>query len=107
LLLLRNILSSHLLSKNVKIRIYKTVILPVLLHGYETWSLTLMEDHRLRVFENRMLRKIFGHKREEVAPGLRKLLHYLCYLPYIINVLKLNETRCGTHGMDDKMLTKF
>jgi hypothetical protein len=51
--------------KNLKIKIYKTVILPVALYGCETWSLTLGEDHRLRVFENRVLRKIHGPKREE------------------------------------------
>jgi hypothetical protein len=54
---------SHI--KNLKIKIYKTVILPVVLYGCETWSLTLREDHRLRVFENRVLRRIFGPKREE------------------------------------------
>jgi hypothetical protein len=57
-------LSSRLISKNLKIKIYKTVILPVVLHGCETWSLTLREEHRLRVFENRMLRRIFGPERE-------------------------------------------
>jgi hypothetical protein len=53
----QNISSFHLLSKNIKIRIYKTVILPVVLYGCETWSLTLGEVHRLRMFENRVLRK--------------------------------------------------
>jgi hypothetical protein len=51
------------LSKNLKIRIYKKIILPVVLYGCETWSLTLREEHRLRVFENRVLRRIFGPKR--------------------------------------------
>jgi hypothetical protein len=60
----QNLLSSRLLSKNIKIRIYKTIILPVVLYGCETWSLTLREEHRLRVFENRVLRRIFGPKRE-------------------------------------------
>jgi hypothetical protein len=55
----QNILSSHLLSKNIKTRIYETIILPVVLYGCETWSLALSEEHRLRVFENRVLRKIF------------------------------------------------
>jgi hypothetical protein len=58
-------LSSRPISKNLKIKIYKTVILPAVLYGCETWSLTLVEEHRLRVFENRMLRKIFGPKRVE------------------------------------------
>jgi hypothetical protein len=55
-----------LLSKNIKIRIYKTRILPVVLYGCETWSLTLREEHRLRVFENRVLRRIFGPKRDDM-----------------------------------------
>jgi hypothetical protein len=58
-------LSSLLISKNLKIKIYKTVILPVVLYGCKTWSLTLREKQRLRVSENRVLRKIFGPKREE------------------------------------------
>jgi hypothetical protein len=58
---------SRLLSKNVKIRMYKTTILPVVLYGCETWSLTLREEHGPRVFENRMLRRIFGPKRNEVT----------------------------------------
>jgi hypothetical protein len=61
----QNLLSSHLISKNLKIRIYKTVILLVVLYGCETWSLTLREGHRLRVFENSVFRRIFGPKREE------------------------------------------
>jgi hypothetical protein len=67
-LLVQNLVSSCLLSKMLNIKIYKTVILPVL-YGCETWSPTLMEKHRLRVFENRMLRRIFRPKREEVAGG--------------------------------------
>jgi hypothetical protein len=59
-------LSSHLLSRNVKVKLYKTVILPVVLYGCETWSLTLREEHRVRVFENRVLRRIFGPKRNDV-----------------------------------------
>jgi len=55
-----NLLSSRLLSKNLKIKIYRTIILPLVLYRCETWSLTLREDRRLRVFENRVLRKVFG-----------------------------------------------
>ena len=55
-------LSSSLLSKNLKIKLYTTIILPVVLYGCETWSLILREEHRLRVFENRVLRRIFGPK---------------------------------------------
>jgi hypothetical protein len=59
----------RLVSKNVKIRIHKTIILPVVLYGCEAWSLTLREEHRLRVFENRVLREIFGPRRDEVMEG--------------------------------------
>jgi hypothetical protein len=69
----QNILSSSLLSKNVKMRICRTLILSVVLCGCEAWSLTLREEHRLRVFENRMLRRIFGPKWDEMIGGWRKL----------------------------------
>jgi hypothetical protein len=69
----RNLLSSRLLSKYVKVRIYKTIILPVVLYGYETWTLTVKKEHKLRVFENRVLRIIFGPKRDGVTGGWRKL----------------------------------
>jgi hypothetical protein len=86
----QNILSSRLISKNLKIKIYKTVILPVVLYGCETWSLTLREEHRLRVFENRVLR-IFGPKREE-DESWRKLhndeLQSLYSSPNIVRVIK-------------------
>jgi hypothetical protein len=65
--LVQNLLSSRLLSKITKIRVYRTIILPVVLCGYETWSFTLREEQRLRVFVNRMLRRIFGPKRDEVT----------------------------------------
>jgi hypothetical protein len=86
--LVQNFLSSRLLSKNLKIRIYKTIILLVILYGCETWSLTLREEHRLRVFENRVLRRIFGPKRDEVTGEWRKLhneeLHDLYSSPSLI-----------------------
>ena len=66
-------MSSSLLSKNLKIKIYRTIILSVVLYVCETWSLTLREELRLRVFENRMLRRIFGHKRDGVTGEWRKL----------------------------------
>jgi hypothetical protein len=62
----QSLLSSRLLSRKLKVKIYKTIILPVVLYGCETWSVTLREEHRLRVFENRVLRRIFGPKRDEV-----------------------------------------
>jgi hypothetical protein len=70
---IHNLLSSYLLSKNVKVNIYKTIILAVVLYGYGTWSVTLREEHRLRVFENRVLRRIFGVKRDQVTGDWRKL----------------------------------
>jgi hypothetical protein len=89
-------LSSRLISKNLKIKIYKTVILPVVLYGCETWSLTLGEKHRLRVFENRVLRKIFGPKREEDG-SWRKLhndeLHCLYSSLNIVRVIKSRRMR--------------
>jgi hypothetical protein len=62
----QNLLSSSLLSKNVKIKIYRAIILHLVLYGYETWSLTLREERRLSVFENRVLMRIFGSKRDEI-----------------------------------------
>ena len=67
----QNLLSSSLLSKNLKIKIYRTIILPVVLYGCETWSLTLREECRLKVSENRVLRRIFRPKRDEVT-GMEK-----------------------------------
>jgi hypothetical protein len=69
----QSLLSSHLLSRNVKVNIYKTIILPVVSYGCETWSLTLREEQRLRVFENRVLRRIFRPKSDEVTGKWRKL----------------------------------
>jgi hypothetical protein len=66
-------LSYSLLSRNVKVKIYKTILLPVVLYECETWSLTLRKEHRLRVFENRVLRRIFGPKQDEVTEEWRKL----------------------------------
>jgi hypothetical protein len=69
----QNLLSSRLLPKNLRIRIYKTTVLAVVLYGCETWSLTVREGHKLRVFENRVLRRIFGPKRDGVTGEWRKL----------------------------------
>jgi hypothetical protein len=66
-------LSSCLLSRNVKVKIYKPIILPFVLYECETWSLTLREGHRLRVFYNRVLRRLFGPKRYKVTGEWRKL----------------------------------
>ena len=67
------ILSSSLLSRNLKIKVYRTIILPVVLYGCETWLLTMREEHRLRVFENRVSRRIFGPKRDKVNEGVEKV----------------------------------
>jgi hypothetical protein len=84
-------LSSRLLSKNCIVKIFQTVILPAVLYGCEAWSLTLREEHRLRVLENRVLRRP-GPKREEIAGGWRRLrneeLHNLYASPIIITVIK-------------------
>jgi hypothetical protein len=96
----QNLLSSRLISKNLKMEICKTEILPIVLYGCGTWSLTLWEEHRLRVFQNRVLRKIFGPKREE--DGLwRKLyndeLHSLYSSPNIVTVIKSRRMRWAGH----------
>jgi hypothetical protein len=108
-----SLLSSRLLSRNVKVKIYKTIILPVVLYGGETWSLMLREDHRLMVFENRVLRRIFGPKRDEVTREWRKLhnedLHNLNSSPDIISQVKANEVgrECSTHGRGEKSVQGF
>jgi sorting nexin-29 len=88
----QSLLSSRLLSSNVKVKTYKIIILPVVLYGCETWSLTLREEHTLRVFENRVLRRISGPKRDEVMGEWRKLhneeLHTLYSSPDIIRQVK-------------------
>jgi hypothetical protein len=96
----QNLLSSHLISKNLKIKIYKTVILPVVLYGCKTWSLTLREERRLRVFENRVLRRIFGPKREEDR-SWKKLhndeLHNLYSSLDIVRMIKSRRMRWVGH----------
>jgi hypothetical protein len=91
----QNLLSSRLY---IKIRIYKNIILPVVLYGCETWSVTLREGHRLRMFENRVLRRIFGPKRDEVMGDWRKLhkeLHNLYSSPNIIRMMKSRRIWAG------------
>jgi hypothetical protein len=94
-------LFSLLLSKNVKIRKYKTIIFPVVLYGRETLSLTVREEYKLRVFENRVLRRIFGPKRDGAAGGWRKLhnedLHNLYYFPSMIKIIKSRRMRWAGH----------
>jgi hypothetical protein len=85
----------------VKVKIYKTIILPVVLCGCETWSLTLREKHRLRMFENRVLRRMFGFKAVEVTRERRNLhgeeLHNLYSSPDIIRQIKSRRMRWAGH----------
>ena len=69
----RSLLSSNLLPRIIKMKIYRSILLPDVLYRCETWSLTLRKEHRLRVFENRVLRRIFGSRKNEVTGGWRKL----------------------------------
>jgi hypothetical protein len=86
--------TSCLLFKNVKVKIYKTVILSVVLYWCETWSLTLREEHGLKVFENRVLRSIFGLKRDEIIGGWRKLHNEeLLELYSWPNIIGMNNSR--------------
>ena len=94
-------MSSWLLSKNLKIKIFRTIILPVVLYGCETWSLTLREERRLRVFENMVLRRIFGPRRDEVTGEWRRLhneeLNDLYYSSNIVRVIKSRRMRWAGH----------
>jgi len=97
----QNILSSSLLSKNLKIKIYRTIILPAVLYGCGTWSLTMREECRLRVLENRVLRRIFGPKRDEVTREWRKLHNEELDDVYsslnTVHVIKLRRIRWAGH----------
>ena len=93
----QNLLSSRSLSKHLKIKIYRTVIWPVVLYGCENWSLTLREERKLRMFENRVLRRIFGPRRDDVTGEWRRLhneeLSVLYSSPNIMRVIKSRRMR--------------
>ena len=96
----QNLLSSRLLSKNLKIKIYRTIILPVVLYGCEIWSLTLGEERKLGVFENMLLRRIFGHRVDKVTGEWRRLLNEELndlYSPYFVQVIKSRRMKWAGH----------
>ena len=102
----QNHLSSRLLSKNLKIKIYGNIILPVVLYGCETWSLIVREERKLMVFQNMVLRRMFGRRRDEVTGELRRLhteeLNDLYSSPNIVRVIKIEKNEmdwaCGAYG---------
>ena len=112
---MQNLLSSSLLLKNLKIKLCRTIILPVDLYGCGTRSLTLREERRLRVFENRVLRRVFGPKRDGVTRERRKLhngeLNDLYYSPNIFRVIKSVKNEIGGYvvrmGGEERLILGF
>ena len=97
----RNLLSARLLSKSLKIKVYRNIILSVVLYGRETWSLTLRKERKLRVFENTVLRRIFGPRRDEETGEWRRLhneeLNDFYSSPNIVRVIKSRILRWAEH----------
>ena len=98
---MQNLLSPRLLSKNLKIKIYRTIIVSVVLYGCETWSLTQRDERKLRVFENMVLRRIFGPRRDEVTGEWRRLhdeeLSDLYSSPNNVRLIKSRRMRWAGH----------
>ena len=94
-------MSSRLLSKNLKIKVYRTIILPIVLYGCETWPLTLREERKLRVFENMVLRRIFGPRRDEATGEWRRMHNEeqsdFYSSPNIVRVIKSRRMRWAGH----------
>jgi len=88
--------------QNIKIKIYRTIILPVVLYGCETWSITLREERRLKLFQNRFFRRLFGPKRDEATKEWRKLhnaeINDLYTSPNIFRVIQSRRMRWAEHG---------
>jgi hypothetical protein len=106
----QSLLSYRLLSRNVRVKIYKIIILPVVLYECETWSLTLREEQRLRMFQNRVLRRIFGSNRDDMMGEWKKLhsmeLHNLYSSPNIIRQIKSRRARHMARRGEDRNVHK-
>jgi len=110
----QKLLSCSLLSKNLKIKIYGTKIVPVVLYGCETWSLIVREERRLRVFKNGVLRRIFGPKRDEVTRECRKLhneelndLYCSPIFPRLIKSRRISWVVCSVYGGEERSVQGF
>ena len=112
---MQNLLSSSLLSKKLKIKVYRIIMLPVVLYGCETWSPKLRDERRLRVFENRVLRKVFEPKRDEETGEWRKLHKEELSDPVLLTQYcaggKIEENEmggaCGAYGGGGEVCTGF
>ena len=108
--MVQNLLSYSLLSKNIKVQIYGTIILPFVLYGCDTWSPTVSEEHRLRMFRNRVLRKVFGPTRGEVMGwwGIwhNETLLWSVLIKYVGDEIKKNEMgrACSTYGEEERCI---